>query len=368
LKLKNRKKQGGKEMKTIFLVSNKPFTGRNVLALGLALNLKEKGSKVGYMKLIGKVPVKVGDKILDEEAMFIHKVLELEDPVEWSCPFVFTYDLQYKLFEGEDISVDQQIREVIKKQAELKDYLFVVGGDNIFEGYSLGIDSFHLIKELKGKGLIVQLWDGETSVDDILGIKELLGENFAGAVINKVPVEEYPYVKEKVVPYLEGKGIEVLGVFKKDKLLEAVTVRTLLEVVNGGIVCCEDKLDEFVENITIGAMDPENAMRYFLRIPNKLVITGVNRTDIQILALETSTKCLLLTGGLYPSEMVVNIAKTKGVPVVVTSLDTFSAVEKIQTLVGKAILKEKGKALRAKDLVAKNFNLERFLAKVLNNK
>jgi BioD-like phosphotransacetylase family protein len=66
--------------------------------------------------------------------------------------------------------------------------------------------------------------------------------------------------------------------------------------------------------------------------------------------------------------MVVNIAKTKGVPVVVTSLDTFSAVEKIQTLVGKAILKEKGKALRAKDLVAKNFNLERFLAKVLNNK
>ncbi|HAA83762.1 MAG TPA: cobyrinic acid a,c-diamide synthase, partial [Thermodesulfobacterium commune] len=201
-------------MKTIFLVSNKPFTGRNVLALGLALNLKEKGSKVGYMKLIGKVPVKVGDKILDEEAMFIHKVLELEDPVEWSCPFVFTYDVQYKLFEGEDISVDQQIREVIKKQAELKDYLFVVGGDNIFEGYSLGIDSFHLIKELKGKGLIVQLWDGETSVDDILGIKELLGENFAGAVINKVPVEEYPYVKEKVVPYLEGKGIEVLGVFK----------------------------------------------------------------------------------------------------------------------------------------------------------
>uniref|UniRef100_UPI000571476F DRTGG domain-containing protein n=1 Tax=Thermodesulfobacterium commune TaxID=1741 RepID=UPI000571476F len=274
-------------MKSIFLISNRPFTGRNVLALGLVLNLKEKGSKVGYMKLIGKLPIKIGNKVFDEEAVFIHKGLELEDPVEWSCPFVFTYDLQYKLFEGEDISVDQQIREVIKKQAELKDYLFVVGGDNIFEGYSLGIDSFHLIKELKGKGLIVQLWDGETSVDDILGIKELLGENFAGAVINKVPVEEYPYVKEKVVPYLEGKGIEVLGVFKKDKLLEAVTVRTLLEVVNGGIVCCEDKLDEFVENITIGAMDPENAMRYFLRIPNKVVITGINRTDIQILALET---------------------------------------------------------------------------------
>jgi hypothetical protein len=108
-------------------------------------------------------------------------------------------------------------------------------------------------------------------------------------------------------------------------------------------------------------MDPENAMRYFLRIPNKVVITGINRTDIQILALETSTKCLLLTGGLYPSEMVVNIAKTKGVPVVVTSLDTFSSVDRIQNLVGKAILKEKGKALRAKEMVAKELNLEKFL-------
>jgi len=66
--------------------------------------------------------------------------------------------------------------------------------------------------------------------------------------------------------------------------------------------------------------------------------------------------------------MVVNIAKTKGVPVVVTSLDTFSSVEKIQGLVGKAILKEKGKALRAKEMIAKDFKLERFLSKVNNNK
>jgi BioD-like phosphotransacetylase family protein len=349
-------------MKTIFLISNRPYSGRNLLAVGLSLNLKERGKKVGYMKLLGKTPIKVGDKILDEESMFIHKVLEIEDPVEWVCPFVLSYEAKYKLFHEEEMNIAQQIREVINTQTTLKDYLFVVGGDSIFEGLSLGIDCLRLIKEVDAKGINVQLWEGETSVDDILGVKELLGKNFVGAVINKVPPEEHAYIKETVVPYLKKKGVEVLGVFKRDRLLEAITVRTLLEVVNGGIACCEDKLEEFIENIVIGAMDPENAMRYFLKIPNKLVITGVYRTDIQILALETSTKCLLLTGGLHPSEMVISIAKSKGVPVVVTSLDTFSAVKRIQSLVGRDMLKDRGKALRAKEVVAKEFDLDRFLA------
>lgn len=352
-------------MKPVFLVSNRPFTGRNVLALGLALNLKEMGKKVGYMKLLGKVPIKVGDKILDEEATFIHDMLESQDPVEWCCPFVITYEVQYKLFEEKDLEIENKIEMVINNQKD-KDYLFIIGGDNIFEGYSLGVDSLKWIKRLNGKVLIVQVWDGETSVDDIMGIRDIVGDRFAGVVLNKVPPEELPYVKERIVPFLNEKGNEVLGVFKRDKILEAITIRTLLEVVNGGIACCEDRLDDFVENITIGAMDPENAMKYFLRIPNKLVITGVNRTDIQILALETSTKCLLLTGGLYPSEMVINIAKSKNVPVIVTALDTFSSVERIQSLVGKAVLKEKGKALRAKEIVSKEFNLEKFLKNLEN--
>ncbi len=350
-------------MKSIFLISNRPFTGKNSLALSLALILKEKGYKVGYMKVFGKVPMKHENKIVDEEAFFIHKMLELSDPVEWSSPFVFTYEAQYKLFEDEGFNLESKILEIFEKQKD-KDFLFVIGGDNIFEGYSLGIDSFRLVNKLGAKALIVQTWEGETSVDDILGIKDVLKENFIGTVLNKVPPEQFLYIKETVIPFLTSKGVEVLGAFKRDKLLEAITVRDLLEVVNGGIICCEDKLDELVENISIGAMDPDNAFKYFLRTPNKVVITGVYRTDIQVLALETSIKCLLLTGGLHPSEMVINLAKTKGVPIIVTTFDTFTTVDRIQKIFGKTILKEKGKVLRTKEMVAKGFALERFLKKL----
>jgi hypothetical protein len=42
---------------------------------------------------------------------------------------------------------------------------------------------------------------------------------------------------------MEEKGIKVFGVLKKDKFLEAVTVRKTYGSYNGGLVCCEDKLE-----------------------------------------------------------------------------------------------------------------------------
>ncbi|RKX57890.1 MAG: cobyrinic acid a,c-diamide synthase [Thermodesulfobacteriota bacterium] len=350
-------------MLPIFLISNKPFVGKNLLALGLSLNLKERGYKVSYMKLIGKIPYKRDDKIVDEEACFIHEMLESSDPVEYLSPFVLTYQTQYKLFKGENLKVDETIFEIINKQKD-KDILIIVGGDTLFEGYSLKIDSLRMIKRLNAKTLVVQIWEGETSVDDILGIKDLIENSFLGAIFNKVPPEQYLYVKETVVPYLNTQGIEVFGVFKKDKFLESITVRKLLEVVNGGIVCCEDKLDEFVENFLVGAMDPGQAFSYFLRVPNKAVITGLHRTDIQILAMETSTKCLILTGGLHADETVVNMARSKKVPIIVTPLDTFTTVDRIQNIMGKVILKEKDKALKSKEIIAKEFALDEFLKKI----
>lgn len=344
----------------VVLTSNRPFTGKNLIALGLALNLKEKGYKVSYMKVIGKFPCKKDDQIVDEEACFIHSMLESQDPIKYCSPFVWTYQIQYKLFEGETLNVKEKVLEVINSQKD-KDILFIVGGDTYFEGYSLGIDSLSVIKTLNAKALIIQIWEGETSIDDILGIKELIKDNFIGAAINKVPPEQYLYVKETITPYLTEKGVKVFGVFKKDKFLESITIRKLLEIVNGGIACREDKLDEFIENYLVGAMDPGQALSYFLKVPNKAVITGISRTDIQILAMETSTKCLILTGGLHVDENILNIAKTKGIPVIVTSLDTFSVVDRIQNIMGKAILKEKEKAFRFKEIIAKEFDLEGFI-------
>jgi hypothetical protein len=347
----------------IFIISNRAFTGKNLFALGLAMTLKEKGYNVGYMRPLGRIPFKKGQEVYDEEAFFIKEMLGLEDPLNIISPFVFTYETQYRLLNGEDLRIKEKVKEAISEQNN-KDFLIIVGANNIFEGYCLGIDAINIVKDTNGKVIAIQHWDSEFAMDDIFGIKDLSGDRFIGAVINKVPVEQYHHVKEKVVPFMEGRGIKVLGIFKKDKLLEAVTVRRLMEAINGGLVCCEDKLDEFVENLSIGAMDPETALSYFLRIPNKAVITGIHRTDIQLVAMETSTKCLILTGGMHVSETVTGIARAKGIPIIVTALDTFTAVDRMEKLMGKAVILEKNKAIKAKDIVSIEFDLEEFLRRV----
>lgn len=180
----------------------------------MALTLKEKGFKVGYVRPLGKIPIKKGEEIFDEEAVFIKELLGLEEPLSVISPFVFTYETQYKLLEGVDLRVKEKVMNSFSKQSN-KDFVIVVGPNNIFEGFALGIDVINLLKETDGKAIAIQHWDSELAMDDIFGIKQLTGEKFIGAVINKVPSEQINYVKEKIAPFIEGKGIKVLGVFKK---------------------------------------------------------------------------------------------------------------------------------------------------------
>jgi len=82
-------------------------------------------------------------------------------------------------------------------------------------------------------------------------------------------------------------------------------------------------------------MDVASAMKYFRKTPNKAVITGGYRNNIKIAALETSTKCLILTGDENPGEVVVGKAMMARNPILLVRGYTFFAVEKVESLLGK---------------------------------
>ena len=86
-------------------------------------------------------------------------------------------------------------------------------------------------------------------------------------------------------------------------------------------------MDELVEHFMIGAMNVESALSYFRKVSNKAVITGGDRSDIQLAALETPTKCLILTGELYPNASILGRAQEVGVPIVVVRADTANTLE-----------------------------------------
>jgi hypothetical protein len=106
----------------------------------------------------------------------------------------------------------------------------------------------------------------------------------------------------------------------------------------------------------VGAMGVESALSYFRRKPNKAVITGGDRADIQLAALETSTRCLILTGHLYPSPTVLNRAEELCVPVLLTKLDTLGTIEIIESYFGKSRFQQPQKIERFSALLDQNFD------------
>ena len=344
----------------IFVASNTGYSGRTFISLGLVMKLRDQGYKVGYIKPIGKVPVKKDKGVYDADALFIKETLGLEDPLEVISPFVQTYENQTLLFEGGLKDVKKQVLTAFKT-LKSRDFVIIGGAGDLFEGSLLGMNTLSLLNDMKAYLLMVEPWRGEVSADSLFGAARLIGERFIGGVINKVPVNTAGHVKETVRPFLEKNGVKILGVFAKDRALESVTVRQLNEILNGKVVCCEGQLDEYVENYSIGAMDVDSALNYFRRIPNKAVITGAHRSDIQLAAMETSTKCIILTGGLQTNDVVIGKAQAKGIPIISVVDDTFTTIDKIEISMGKTSIREKRKVDRVGQLMDLEFDMKRFL-------
>ncbi|HEX9020874.1 MAG TPA: phosphotransacetylase family protein, partial [Nitrospirota bacterium] len=334
----------------IFIASNTGYAGRTFIALGLGMKLLEQGYTVGYIKPIGKTPVKKGRNVYDADAVFIRETLALEEPIESISPFVQTFESQTLLFEGQLKDVKKQVMAAFRTLKN-RDFVIISGAGDLFEGSLLGVNALSLLTEMKASLLMVEPWRGETSADSLFGVSRLFGERFCGGVINKVPVNAVGHIKESVRPFLEKKGVKVFGVVPKDRALEAVSVRQLNGILNGKVLCCEDRLDEFVENFSIGAMDVDSALSYFRRTPNKAVITGAHRSDIQLAAMETSTRCIILTGGFTTNDVVIGKAQAKGVPIISVADDTFTTIDKIEGSMGKTNIREKRKVARVKELM-----------------
>lgn len=353
-------------MTPVFIASKNSFSGKTFFSLGLGLALIERGYNIGYIKPFGKNIIKKGKDIVDEDALFIKESLGLKDPITIISPFVYSFEAQNSIYEGRINVAKERVMAAFQAMRD-KDILLIGGAGDLFEGTVMGIDALTIIRETKSKTILVDTWIGELTLDIFVSHKRLLGDYFVGAIINKVPANLMNHVKEKAVPFLEKEGISVFGLFKKDKLLEAITVRQLIEVLNGGVLCCEDKLDEFVENFSVGAMDVDTALSYFRKISNKAVITGAHRTDIQLMAMETSTKCIILTGGLFTNDVVIGRAQEKGIPIISVATDTFTTVEKIEKIMGKTMIREKSKVARSKEIIDSDFDMDRFLKTVLKN-
>jgi len=351
-------------MQTLFIGSTAGNSGKTLITVGLGLALKECGYKVGYVKPLGKLPITVDGKTVDADAHFLKGILNLAEPLEQICPVILTQDLVARGLRGEIPDLRSKIQQAYDTISAGKDITLIGGAGSLADGSFLGISGTRLAKEFRSPVLLIDVYTNEVCLDCILTAKESLGDRLMGVVLNRVTPQSLPEVEQMIVPFLGSKGVEVLGVLPLDRVLDAVTVRQMTEILDGKVLCGQDRLDEFVERFSVGAMDVDAALGYFRKLPNKAVITGGHRADIQLAALETSTKCLVLTGDQMPNEIIISRAREVGVPMISVHFDTLTTVEKLEAVLGRIRIREEQKVQRARELLRDRLNYRRIVEKL----
>jgi BioD-like phosphotransacetylase family protein len=350
-------------MKVLYITSTATFSGKTALCIGLGNRFKRDGFTIGYMKPVSTTARKVAGRTVDEDAEFIRQTFSLAEPLEAIAPIVLMPKVVEGILTGEEkTDFVAQLKEAYSKVAQGKDVVILEGGAHCMEGSLVGL-SAPLVADLLGaQELVVIRYTSDLVVDEALGAKVLFGDSMLGVVINAVPRQRMRFVQEMAKPYLEERGVKVFAVLPQERLLMSISVGQLAEGLGAEMVCCPETSEELVEYLMVGAMNVDSALTYFRRKPNKAVITGGDRSDIQLAALETSTKCLILTGNLPPSPLILGRAEEVGVPVILTKQDTLTAVEIIEQFFGKTRLHQEKKVQRFQEMLGERFDFNALYA------
>jgi hypothetical protein len=344
--------------KRLLVGSTESYSGKTAAVLGIGLQLKSLGIDIAYGKPMG-TPIAGGG--VDPDLDFALHTLGLSQD-RYYPPSVSLSETAIAacLSSGEVAVCKPQLQTFADTKGET--LLLLEGPGNLNEGKLLSLSLPQMADAIDASVLLVTRYDSLLLVDRLLTAKAELGDRLLGVIVNDVPEENaVEQFKQLAVPFLEQNQIPVLGVLPRSPLMRSISVREIVHRLKAEVLCCADRLDLMVETLTIGAMNVNSALRYFRKGINMAVVTGGDRTDIQLAALETSTQCLVLTGQIPPSREILERAKDLEVPILAVDSDTLSTVERIDELFGQARLHEPVKIKCLEELIAGHFDVNRFI-------
>ena len=352
--------------KTFLVGSCEPFSGKSALVLGLARNLIASNHLVKFgkplatsLELNNPKTLEIQDMI-DDDVKFVGEILKLSlDDLIPSIEFLSPSTANERIKNNKlEVGIKfNQLKSFIDSDDDSINILEAAG--SLHEGLLYGLSLSQLAKALNAKVILAHFWQDSRSVEALLDAQNQLGEHLSGIVLNAVNPDQIVDIKENIVPSLKSLGLEVFGVMPRSPLLRSVTVEELVRRLNARVICCPERLELMVETLSIGAMSVNSAMEFFRRRRNMAVVTGADRTDIQLAALEASTQCLILTGAGEPLPQLINRSEELEVPLLKVDRDTLSTVEVIEQAFGHVRLHETVKATYAFRLVQEHCDLDR---------
>ena len=326
-------------VKVFYLCSLEENAGKSFLSIGFIQKLKKEGKKFAYFKPIG-VPKSAFTNKADPDVGFIlNTVYQTDFPYDFispvSIPDAYYVDLIDTAKKEESL---QKIRSAYEKITKDIDYVIIEGNPSIKKFIRIGLDDVTIAQNLGIDELVyVSPESSDHAIDSIFFTKnyfEYRKVRIKAILFNKIDFEYIARIKELTEDHITRYNIPVLGIIEKSLELFSPRVNEILEQIGGELINeqASSGLDNLVETFLIGAMNAQAALKYLRQVKRAAFITGGDRTDLAMAALEQDVSTLILTGFIQPDMSVITLANKKKIPIILSPSDTYTTMRNLERL------------------------------------
>lgn len=359
-----------KRLKKIFIAATHQNDGKTALSLGLIRGFKNKVGKIGFIKPVGQRYLIEEDEKIDEDSLLIEKTFGLECDLKDTSPIAIEKGFtENYILKGGKRNLAQKIESAFERISKDKDLVVIEGTGHAGVGSVFDFSNAKVARLLKSKVIIISSGGLGRPIDEIMLNRALFdkeGVELIGVIINKVLPHKFDKISELVRIGLKKKGLETFGVIPYHEDLSKPTIGQILEELNVKLLSGARYLNNIVDKVVVGAMEPKDAVRYITH--RSLVITPGDREDIILAAINKRNfsrtggrlqkiSGFILSGDMLPNNKVLREVERACVPVLLSRDDTYITAAFVHDLIVKIRPEDKNKIRLIEQLVKKYVDL-----------
>jgi len=298
-------------VRSIFISSAEPYSGKSLVTLGVFEALLRKTKKVAFFKPI------IRDRGKDDKDKSIELTIDYHKlPQSYEESFAFYRREAQELFGNgrQDEFIDTVLNK-FKALEEKNDFVVCEGSDYVGEGSYFEFDINALVAKNLGLPILIIGQGLGRSIDEIINPIQMAIDVFhhqetkiIGVIVNRVQPKRRKEIlgsMDELLPSDSG----FHSVIPADIILSSPTVREVAEQLNAKILFGEEKAENLVTGFQSVAMKLNNYFKYIKK--GSMAITPGDRVDILMGALQANISTnfphisgIILTGGIKPSKIV----------------------------------------------------------------
>ncbi len=359
----------------VFVAATQQNDGKTTTALGLFAALRQRVGRIGFIKPVGQRFVDVEGQQIDEDTVLIDQTFGVHTPLEAMSPIAVEPDFTRRYIEKSNNEfLVKRIQHSFDRAAWEKDFVIIEGTGHAGVGSVFDLSNARVASLLASKVILVTKGGIGKPIDEVALNKALFdkeGVELLGVVLNKVLPAKFEHVRDFARRGLERLGIDLLGCIPEEPILANATLGQICKTIGGSFINARERSRRRVKKIIIGAMNSSHVMEYFQ--PGTLVITPGDREDVILAALSTTTlgehenhsiAGLILSGDLTLSAPFMELLKNSELPVIASSLDSYTVASGIYSMTVKTLPGDVEKIDKIQAMVGTHVEIDRLLGKL----